>query len=461
MSEPGNINLIIDAIRQLRLSGLSHEPRDDEIAVRLRSHGAVPLRRLNGTTLWLGVPNIPLNVQLQWIGLRLGWWPGNCSHRRLVGVVSSRLSRDVGSHPEWFDLLRTLFCRLSAESTTLLTVAGTTAHRFVAHGAKLFDFQCLEVTEAVASIREFGDLGSAASQVVLSKPLLDEPSEFKTKTALRDRLLAGLAKQIWALRVAANSTTSWILRERLASDFEPGSTRLAVTGASAPAELVDAGVVPWMLTPGSHTTANADSVAAARATVPFEEYLVHWTRGPAGPWPDEPEAEYLDRLILGVETSGRSALAALVRILETQRLIASGHLIRGQHKVVCFSDERLESLPERRVYRRHLHRWDFEPYGVGIRRDILAALGARPVTYGQEGDHEALPVEERPFFQRRTTGSGTDWQSEKEWRLCGDLDLSSLDAADVFVFVATATEASWLRDLSSFPVVVVPGLASE
>jgi len=460
MPEP-DFDTATSVIHTLRQSGVQLDHADGGLAAELADTGSVVLREQLDALLLVGIPQVSLGVQMHWIGVRVGWWPRESLDRRRVAVVSSRLSRDVGAHPDWFDLLRTLFCRLEPKAAAFVTVPETTAHRFVTRGSQLFGFECLDVLATQSDASQLAATEPAANQILLSRPILDQHAPIAKQVPLRDRLLTCLASQIWALRVSEGGVTFRALRARLTGGFESGSTRIAVTDGTANLPLVEAGAVPWILTPTPHAgTPLAPSETAPRASVPFGDYLLHWTRGPAGPWPDEPEADYLDRLILGVETSGRSALAALIRILETQRLIASDHLIRGQHRVVCFSDQQLEHLASRRVYRRHLHRWDFEPYGIAIRRDVLAALGARPVIYGDGSDFEQLQRHERPLFQRRTADRGTDWQTEEEWRLQGDLDFSRMGAADVFVFVRTETEAAFVNEISRFPVVVVPEATS-
>ena len=185
------------------------------------------------------------------------------------------------------------------------------------------------------------------------------------------------------------------------------------------------------------STSTQEPTSQVLTKPPFDDYLLHWTRSPDGPWPNEDPDDYLDALILGVESQDRTAFAALLRIIETQTLVASSHLIRGGHEVVCFSETPVESLPDRRVYRRHLHRWDFEPYGIAIRKSAIPS--ARPVQYGTAEDFANLPPASQPFFQLASENS--DWREEAEWRIVGDVDLGSLDPSDVFVFVPTDAEA--------------------
>jgi hypothetical protein len=141
--------------------------------------------------------------------------------------------------------------------------------------------------------------------------------------------------------------------------------------------------------------------------------------------------------------------------------VASSAAIRGQARVVSFTAAGLWSLAELRVFRPHRRRWDFEPYGICLRRDWLTARGARPVIYGDDETWQSLAPCERPYFQRRATRTagrrGTiHWPVEKEWRHVGDLDLSSLAPGQLACFVPTRQAALRLATVTRWPVFVLP-----
>jgi hypothetical protein len=188
-------------------------------------------------------------------------------------------------------------------------------------------------------------------------------------------------------------------------------------------------------------------------------YLTHCTRRRPGPWPDEDERHYLDDLILDRRGADHSAFAALWRIVQTRRLLATSDLLRGDVPAVCWTAVPLGELPQLRAFRSHLGRWDFEPYGVCVLRSWLEERGARPVIYGDEEVWQQLAQAQRPFFQkshaRSPSGHMTDWTLEREWRQLGDADLHLLPAAAGFVFVPTAAQARALAAISPWPVIVV------
>jgi hypothetical protein len=151
--------------------------------------------------------------------------------------------------------------------------------------------------------------------------------------------------------------------------------------------------------------------------------LFHYTRACEGPWPDQTRREYLEELWDG--GGHRDAAATLRRILRTGRLIASGRLIRGGYPVVSLTPVPPSILAELHRYRRHLIRWDFEPYGIAIDREWLEWQGAAPVHYLPPEAFAALPELERPWYQKHQPPR-CDYSAEQEWRWRGDLELDAV-----------------------------------
>jgi hypothetical protein len=130
--------------------------------------------------------------------------------------------------------------------------------------------------------------------------------------------------------------------------------------------------------------------------------------------------------------------------------------------VVCFTAVPLGELPERTVFRKHLARWDFVPYGLAIRKSILKSAGCREVIYGDESDWYELPNDDRPWFQIKTSKNGKiDWTQEQEWRLVGDLDLTKIDSGDAFAFVKTRQDAMRLSEICRWPIVVLGAVVDD
>jgi hypothetical protein len=230
----------------------------------------------------------------------------------------------------------------------------------------------------------------------------------------------------------------------------------------APLKLIERGAVGWWLArstrdrrdsnaavQGEPTQSMMGSTLPARWMSEPDAYLVHCTRSPQGPWPNEPLEKFLDELLLS-STIDRTAMDALERIVRGGVLMGSAQATDHRWPVVCFSALPLDQLLNQRCYRSHLHRWDYEPYGIAIRRSAADQIGAQEVIYGDSQDRELLSTHERYRFQSR--GRTYDWTVEQEWRTLGNVDLSQLEVDDVRVFTATEKEAARLQPLSAWKV---------
>ena len=163
------------------------------------------------------------------------------------------------------------------------------------------------------------------------------------------------------------------------------------------------------------------------------EWLVHCTRASRGKWPDETIAQYRDTVLTGNrDVAKRTALDSLCRIVHTSQILASAIVSARKYPVVCWSALPLLELLQERCFRKHLQRWDYEPYGVAVRRRAISKLGAQPVIYGQKKERDEIPENERYRFQ--AAGKSVDWTREREWRLAGNLSLQALNPRDVRIF---------------------------
>ena len=252
--------------------------------------------------------------------------------------------------------------------------------------------------------------------------------------------------------VSQSTVVRWIVQSLVADDDRVASSRGGSGAAGAgPA---DRHRCLHREAPGIPA---GDSRGGSGPLIQPEEWLLHWTRPRPGPWPNQSREDWMDELILGCRTADRSALACLLRIVGEGLLRASSEGIRGAFPVISFTEVPLGEFRRRRVFRGHRHRFDFEPWGIAIRRDLLQRLGARPVIYGSEDDWQELSAAERPFFQKAADDqSSTDNRAEREWRLCRDLSLAAIAEVDWCLFVENDSAAGTLSREVSCDVIVVP-----
>jgi hypothetical protein len=402
------------------------------------------------------------------------WFPAGMQHsllalpdKRGLFIASSRLSRKLDDYPQLFDALRTVAMRLDPAKHFLISSGGTTCDRFVNRISELFDIPVVRVepmpTRTSKRWKEL-QIGNSSSRPSGSRSELVFVKQDKSQSI--DRLLMSMAEDVLLLSVKSNGNVERGALERLAKT-NGSQTRILIdrklTSRATQDRLIESGAVAWWLFDDSKE--NSDGKDASPDLEPRvltlsefqrDEFLLHWTRRCVGPWPDQSENQFLDDLIFGYQRKNHHEVATLFRILATQRLLSSNRLTRDERKVVCFSHLDLERLPERRVFRSHLSRWDFEPYGIAIEKNWLAEQGARKVIYGDDQVWNELDDHDRPYFQLSSQKSQSiDWTAENEWRMTGDLDLRRVPMNAAVAFVPDRESADLIAPVCRWPIVVL------
>ena len=421
-----------------------------------------------------------------------------------VHVASSRLNQKLDHETDWFDAIRTIGVQAVGGHALLMTATGTTADRFVCRIGKLFRvpvvrFEPMPMKLERSWVTQQLDSTSDSNALRLGTPLkayfcwLDasQSSDGRGKSGVAkasradaDRLLASLATMSLLLLVRSGGNVLTTSKQRLQTQTGNATRVLINSNLTKPKvteQLLAAGASGWWLsaTPTKDEEANStihqpsvdeptersseqDEPASDLKATDFHEikkqpFLIHWTRRRVGAWPDQTQDEYLDDLIFRSARRRHNEFAALCRILAARKILASNQLTRDRRSVTCLSDMTLKEMVSRRVFRSHLSRWDFEPYGIAFKRNVfLRQFGARPVIYGGEAEWQSLDEDQQPYFQmRKTQGDKIDWQEEKEWRVLGDVDLDRVGPEDAVVFVGRTSEVAKIAELSIWPVVAL------
>ncbi len=432
---------------------------------------------------------------------RLIWWPSGLCPARTISILSSHLGRRPDRFPRWFDLLRTAVLRIHPPDECLLTVRDTAAYAAARRAAELFSVPRLDVTidDGSADEQELARwLGARGSRSQPDRP--DAPPVWRAEISprlataaapkhdesipLRDRIALYAATRCLLLSGRSGGVVARLIREwAISAPDRPMilfADRAGEIAGPLREQLAGQGAVPWVVRPcGSADTTEGLSTdaddssdreapreTATRAgrshdilTCP-ENWLCHWTRARQGAWPDQPAIDFLDELLLGCDSTDRSALATLLRIVSQRRLLGSP--VRDGRTAVSLTEVPLKEFRRRRVYRRHKRQYDFEPWGIGVRREELTARGARPVVYGTAEQGQAMPPAERIWFQlragrRRARRDKTIvWEDEREWRMPGNLSLDTLPQTAVCVFVDRPSEVPVVSACCPWPVIVTP-----
>ena len=373
--------------------------------------------------------------------------------RRTIFIASSRLGRKLDEMPRLFEALLTLATKLDSDRDVFLTGEGTTCDLMVRRLGELFQIPVLSMR--CVNEREVARLDG---QTILNMVSSNQVAVFDTENRGVDFSLGKIAKEVVVLSVRKGGNLHASISHRLGSGFqtrillEPTLTRTGLAN-----ELMAQGATGWILfreDPVDEESHAETAKVCNPADFNIDEYLLHWTRRRVGPWPDQSENEFLDSLIFQTGNKDRRQVASLRRILATNRIVATNELTRDARPVVCFSDISFAELLQRRVFRSHMGRWDFEPFGVAIRKDWLKGIGCRQVIYGNNSRWANLSDSDRPFFQMNDEGA-IDWSHEKEWRVVGDVDLRRVSADAAVVFVPTEQDATEISGFCKWPIVVL------
>lgn len=425
--------------------------------------------------------------------------------------MSSRLSRRLDLEQRWFDLFRTSILHAVEEKQSVVVVRGTAASEVTSRAAVLFGLPMVdcEVWPAVESGKVVSPdewleachgrfleaqkrerPGVPVFRIWVSPELSLSDSAGRTASpelspVEPDSVAFALATRVVVLSCRRGGNIQTAIRCHLQSQrhrIVPIIVAAEASNALLPEFGIPKGWVPWIVDqrifPGFQNPValklrrwmqqeerreegaeGAEEDVGRTANDPLshpDEWLCHWTRAAQGPWPDETRDDFLDQLILGCASADRSAMAAILKIIATKKLRASSLGIRGGYSVVSFTEVPLHEFRERRIFRKHRHRFDFEPFGIAIRKERLLQWGARPVVYGNDEDWAALDEETRPFYQKATQDSSTSNLDEQEWRVHGDVLLDALSFDDVVVFTDLPEQQLMLRQFTAWRTIIVP-----
>ncbi|MFA6470789.1 MAG: hypothetical protein WCU00_02010 [Candidatus Latescibacterota bacterium] len=183
--------------------------------------------------------------------------------------------------------------------------------------------------------------------------------------------------------------------------------------------------------------------------LPNGEWLVHWTRTCPGKWPGEKSCDFYHDLLNNTAVYVRNAGETLSRIIREQKIRGSDWKTPGNVPLTAFTALDPGDALALMCWRKRYGRYSFEPFGIGVRKEALLALGARRVNYTYEGE---TPDCDRAFTH--AAGDQGHWVWEKEWRVLGDVSLNAIDRKDCIAIVPERFAADTLKRKipADFPV---------
>lgn len=428
-----------------------------------------------GNCLWPSVAS-------RWLSdLRWDSFPPVAGSETWLGIIASHSHREESRRSQWQRNLDSALIFAREQGVTILFSGESPYADTIRHACVRLDLPHRELTFHAPSSEE----GLSNYLQLRSREGLNPNLK---RAQMCDAALAILSHHLFVLQVRPKGKVETLVRSRLAEpEVTAGTTFVMIdperkrSSMRCELALSQCGAILWMQSAAIHEQSilasglaspiaswgcrNRIAPATIQPTLATRlhraregEFMVHCTRGRSGPWPDQSWQDYLDEAFQGQFAGAGTALETLARILATQRLIGTQRLRRGDARTVCFSEQSLDVLLANREFKSHLSRWDWEPYGLAIRKNCLVTHGARPVQYLNATDIAGCDADQLPYVQPANDSShGRDWSFEREWRVAGDLRLAKIAFEDAFVFVPSQAEAALICHLSRWPVVVTEG----
>jgi hypothetical protein len=385
------------------------------------------------------------------IGKRPYLYQGELPSMQSRAIISSRLKHPLYEQLPWFAALKECLTQASQQTQLVLTTPQTTTHEFIQAQQQKLAFtlgtiHCYSNPTKWAAIINKPTFSLSAPYDVLVGPVLNatttaNKNKLSNRAALRDRILIASANIIDVLQLRNNSLCAPLLHNKPTDHVRYLEVKTSTTKAVKlkPLNSTRAIVLPdWFIR---------------------KNYLGHWTRDCDGPWPGETRQYWINQLLDELPQSNHSALNTLRHIIELETLTGASRTIHGELPLTCFTRVSITQWAANHVYRSHLQRWDFCPYGLLINRDWLQTQGLRPVSYGTQQQYNTLSINDRAYFQ--INEGSIDWRVEQEERIAGDLDLHRATFNDIIFFTAHQEEALQLQASCRWPVLSLDELCRD
>ena len=143
--------------------------------------------------------------------------------------------------------------------------------------------------------------------------------------------------------------------------------------------------------------------------------------------------------------TANAALHTLQAILQSRRLIGSARMVKGDHRVVCFSEAPLRFLGYA-VGRGAPGHSRYQPIGIMAKKRWLYDRGGRPVIYQPDSEYAALGPAHQWRHVRFEPGATPpiDFTWEREWRIhTPELPFAS---AEVTVVAPSQEVLDWMKE---------------
>lgn len=368
-----------------------------------------------------------------------------------VAALFSRLPKCTSPDAPWLSAVKRFIAEMPKE-TIIVSSTGLLGWDYISWYAARQDRTLLVVTmpQILSSANNLYEqirinLNLVADKTTILIPILEKSIPKAEGMQLRDKLILALTNTAYPILLRPGST--W--EDHLSDENIVNRTfQVKFTKGERP---------PWINLMKNEKIAYFNN----------KGFLFHWTKGVYGPWTGENQADYFSALTAASlnshdmnnrNSNPRDGFATLKQIGKNGILRGEGRMVRQGVPVVSFTGRSVQETLKNVRYRSSLGRYNYEPYGIGIKLERLEKLGVRQVIYGSSETFEALNDSQKPYFQLTRSISKTrtqSWIEEKEFRLTGDLDIGSLDSKEKIFVVPFLREAIEMRKITNCKVIVL------
>jgi hypothetical protein len=369
-----------------------------------------------------------------------------------IAIVNSRQHRLPFADDPWLTATSTTVEQaVSSNSTIVSSVGMITWEWIVWNTARLKGHQIIimprgkvaSLQDRVRQIIDDFDLDAVRTAFLMPFSPKDKPYR-RLVYPERDRWVIALANRIGPVAVRSSGIISRLLCEPELSGIIDASFRIALPRARPQKD-----ALKRLISESDEPVERAGGLHEISREVDSRNYLTHWTRACHGPWPGERRTDFYADLRRAKSGYPRDGISTLRRILTEERIRASGRMMPGGIPMISLTATSPAELLKIIRWRPGYIRWNFEPYGISIRKELLESLGAKKVTYGTKEQFEKLDASARPLFQRIAQ---KDWSIEEEWRLPSNLSMHDLKPNDAIVWVLSPEQVAEIQKVTHFPV---------
>ena len=144
-------------------------------------------------------------------------------------------------------------------------------------------------------------------------------------------------------------------------------------------------------------------------------------------------------------TDSLSAFDVLKKIMAEKKIMGASGFVKGNHKVVCFTEAPISELASYFNAQSLLsvgEKLRYEPYGIALKKEFIFSAGGRHAIYQPDTEFSQLSSSHRFRHVHYDLGRGIDFSWEREWRI--ETDKLAFMPSDCLIIVKTQEEANEL-----------------